>query len=48
MGVGPEIYSGAASFGRVWAIIGAVIGTFFGIIMIVGGIALLAKKKTKE
>jgi hypothetical protein len=39
-----QIYSGAADLGRVYAIIGVVIGTLIGIAMIVGGSYVLYKK----
>jgi hypothetical protein len=42
--LGSEIYSGAASFGKVWAIIGAVMSTLIGIGMIIIGITILVHK----
>ena len=46
-GVGGKIYSGAASFGRIMATIGAVIMTIIGIVMIGLGIHILVAKSTK-
>lgn len=43
-GLGDEIYSGAASFGVLYSLIGAVLATIIGIIMIIGGLYLLTKK----
>jgi len=42
--LGDEIYSGAASFGIAWALIGAIFATIIGIGMIVGGIYILIHK----
>ena len=45
-GLGDEIYSGAASFGKLRAVIGVIIGTIIGIGLIIGGIfALIHKTK---
>lgn len=45
-GLGDEIYSGAASFGKLRAVIGAIFGTIIGIGLIIGGIfALIHKTK---
>ena len=44
---GEEIYSGVATFGRVSAVIGVIIGTLAGLIMIPIGIYLLTKKVKK-
>lgn len=46
MGLGDDIYSGSASFGRIMSIIKAVIGTLVGIAMIIGGI-FLVRSRTK-
>ena len=46
--VGSEIYSGAASFGTVWALIGAVFATIIGTAMIGFGIYILIHKSTRE
>lgn len=35
--IGKEIYSGAAGFGRLWAVISAVIGTILSILLMIGG-----------
>jgi hypothetical protein len=43
--LGDELYSGAASFGQIKALIGAIIGTIIGIIMIGFGISLSLKKQ---
>jgi hypothetical protein len=45
LGLGNEMYTGAASFGQIRALIVAVIGTIISIIMIVIGIYMLFKKK---
>ena len=42
--IGQEIYSDAASFGKLRAIISVVIGTLLGLGLIIGGIVLLARK----
>jgi len=42
--LGEEIYSGTASFGRVMALISAVISTLIGIALIIGGIYILSYK----
>ena len=42
--VGQEIYSGAASFGKLRATIGVIIGTLLGLGLIIGGIILLVHK----
>lgn len=44
--LGEEIYSGTASFGRFWALFGAITGTIVGIILIIIGIFILAHKDT--
>jgi hypothetical protein len=44
-GLGDEIYSGAASFGEIKTLIGAVIGTIISVIMIGFGISLCLKKQ---
>lgn len=43
-----DIYSGAASFGLFYTLIGAIIGTIVGIIMIISGIFMLNKKLNIE
>jgi len=43
-GLGSEIYSGAAEFGRIRAIMGVIFGTIIGIACIIGGIVLIRKK----
>lgn len=43
-GLGSEIYSGAAEFGRIRAIMGVIFGTIIGIACIIGGIVLIIKK----
>lgn len=43
-GLGDDIYSGAASFGRIRAIFGVIFGTLIGICLIVGGFYALAHK----
>lgn len=45
-GLGDEIYSGAAAWGRFRAIIGVIFGTIIGIGLIIGGIVSL-RHKTK-
>lgn len=42
--VGEEIYSGAASFGRVWTLIGAIFATLMGIVLVGIGIYTLTRK----
>ena len=46
--LGNEIYSGAASFGTIWALLGAISSTVIGIIMIVVGIYLLVHKNDRD
>ena len=46
--VGDSIYSGAASFGVIWAFLGAIFGTLFGIAAIAGGIYILAHKNVNK
>jgi len=43
-GLGDQIYSGAASFGLIKALISAIIGTVISVIMIIIGINLMLKK----
>lgn len=43
-GLGSEIYSGAADFGRVWTLLGAIVGTIIGIATIILGIYIITKK----
>lgn len=43
-GLGDQIYSGAASFGLIKALISAIIGTIISVIMIIIGINLMLKK----
>ena len=43
-GIGEEIYSGTATFGRITSIISAIIGTIISIIMIIIGISLIMHK----
>jgi hypothetical protein len=43
-GLGDDIYAGAASFGKIRAVIGVVIGTLIGLVAVVGGIALIVHK----
>lgn len=45
--LGSELYSGAATYGRINAIIGSIFGTIIGVLMILGGIGLI-KRKTKR
>jgi hypothetical protein len=47
-GLGSEIYSGAASFGTVWALIGAIFATVIGTIAIGFGIYLLVRKDNRN
>lgn len=42
--LGSEIYSDAASFGRVYAIIGAVFASLFSLMFIIGGIYIIYHK----
>jgi len=42
--LGSEIYSDAASFGRVYAMIGAIFGTLISIMFIIGGIYIIYHK----
>jgi hypothetical protein len=43
-GLGDEIYSGAASFGKLRAVLGVIFGTIIGIGLIIGGIFAIAHK----
>lgn len=43
-GLGEEIYSGAASFGKFWALLGAIMGTITFILLTIVGIYILTKK----
>lgn len=45
-GLGGEVYSGAATFGRVYSVIGAVIGVIIGIILVFLGTAKLRDPRT--
>jgi len=42
--IGNEIYSDTASFGKIWAIISAIMGTLFGIFFIIIGIYIILHK----
>jgi hypothetical protein len=42
--IGDEIYSDTASFGRIWSIISAIIGTLFGIFFIIVGVYIIVHK----
>jgi hypothetical protein len=44
MGIGQEIYDSTASFGRIWALLSAILGTIFGLVMVIAGIYFLVKK----
>jgi hypothetical protein len=44
-GLGTEMYSGAATYGEIRALIGAIVGTIIGVIMIGLGIDFILKKK---
>jgi hypothetical protein len=46
--LGSEIYSGAASFGTIWSLIGAIFATVIGTIMIALGIYLLVRKHNRD
>jgi hypothetical protein len=46
--LGEEIYSGAASFGRLWTLLGAVFGTVVGIILVIVGIYIMTHKDKRE
>jgi hypothetical protein len=43
-GIGSEIYTGAADFGRVWAMFTAIFATIIGVVMIAAGVFILLKK----
>lgn len=45
--LGSELYSGAAAYGRINAIIGVIFGTIIGILMILGGIGLIKRKTNR-
>lgn len=45
--LGETVYSGAAGFGRIWAVISAVIATIIGIFFIIVGVILI-REKTPE
>lgn len=44
---GSEIYSGAASFGIAWALIGAIFATIFGVILFAVGIYFVVHKSDR-
>jgi hypothetical protein len=44
MGVGDDIYTGASEYGKIMALIGAVIGTFMSIVLIIFGIIFILSK----
>jgi hypothetical protein len=48
MSLGKELYSGASSFGRVWALFGAITATFVGIILIGIGIFIMTRKSDRK
>lgn len=43
--LGQELYSSSASFGKILALLSAIIGTVVGVGMIAGGIYILSKKR---
>ena len=43
-GLGDEIYSGAASFGRIWAVISSILVTIIAIFMIIGGVYIIIRR----
>lgn len=47
MGVGEELYSGSAGFGRIMSIIRAIVGTLIGIGFIIGGVMLIRHQKKR-
>lgn len=46
MSVAKEIYDDTASFGRIWALISAIIASIMGLAAIIGGIYILARKSS--
>ena len=42
--IGNQLYSGAATVGRIGALVGAIVGTIFGLLFLAAGIWLLVKK----
>jgi len=48
MGVGEEIYSGAAQFGRIWTYLGAIIASVLAVVMIGFGLYLLFLRLTQR
>lgn len=47
-GLGDEIYSGAASFGVFWALLGAIMATIIGTLLIGFGIYLMVHKTNRK
>lgn len=48
MGVGKDIYDSTASFGRIWALMGAIFATIIGLGMIALGIYLVVRKPDRD
>lgn len=48
MGVGDDIYDSTASFGRFWALVGAIIASLIGLGLFIGGIYILVKKPDSD
>jgi len=46
--LGEEIYSDASSFGKIWSLIGAVIGTIIGLGLFIFGLVFFFRKKTNR
>lgn len=46
--LGQSLYDDTASFGRFWALLGAIIATVIGLILIVGGIVALTRHVTPK
>jgi hypothetical protein len=47
-GIADEIYSGTASFGRVWALISLIMAIIICIVLIIAGIVIIMKSRKSE
>jgi hypothetical protein len=48
MGVGSDIYDSTATFGRFWALLGAIMATILGLGLIIAGIYFLVRKEDRN
>lgn len=46
--LGSDLYSGAAGFGRIWAVISAIFATLVGVIFLIAGIFLVVSKPAPQ